>query len=351
MNFLNSKGFGIVQVLIAAGLAAGVALTMAKMSSNSQKSMKSVQNKTELMNFGGQLTTLLLDKTSCTTTFVGLDVPIGDETIVDEILNKNSSSFVKTDDLILGNSYRVKKLYIERKTSDSPILKIDFEKQKSKSSFGAKNITKSFPLNLSYSGATDKIVSCYSDVSNTIDTAVSEAVEKSCLSLDGATWDSGTQKCTLASVGLEDICSGIVGYKWQSWQKKCVPFNDKKLVMFKLKYYGSSKTFKVHYTQVINSGIESDYGKNMVIESQTRKDGECRFEMRVKFGSSYIDSDGIVSSSITGRHNSGGERRMKTTVSDISGHNILEFTKSDDSSCNNFKDRDIVTFIYTGQEN
>jgi len=182
----NNKGFSLVQVMVAAGLLGGVALGVMQLSKQMQSTTIMGATNLEENQIINHISTILLDADSCEKTFVGL--AFGDPV---ESIKRVKSNGEAMEVYSLGETYgnrtiSLKDMKLGGKDGEE-YLELVLRRLKSGYA-GPKEIRKKIALKLVIKD--DKVVNCFSELSNVTETSV----KKSCLSI-GAIYDANTQRC------------------------------------------------------------------------------------------------------------------------------------------------------------
>ncbi|GEM_PF-2875815 len=188
--FKNTFGFGLVEVLIAAGLAGGLALTIAKLSQNAGRVTKTTESNNEINMMMNDVAYILSDKGNCLATIPPM-TPANGANIPS--INRNAGGTAvpvfKADGTKYGNgTFTISSMNTERiGVTDDVRLVLNITRLNSVVN-GAKSITKRIPLKVVLTGA--NIDSCYSDTENIITTAARAACHG-----NSARWDATNSEC------------------------------------------------------------------------------------------------------------------------------------------------------------
>src|SRR5690606_9636116 len=93
---MNQKGFSLVEILMAAGIVGGIALTVAKLSQDSARVTKTTEANNEINNFMSDVSYILSDKASCEATVAG-----------SETIGAQISTIKKVKDSTIFNVYEL----------------------------------------------------------------------------------------------------------------------------------------------------------------------------------------------------------------------------------------------------
>ncbi len=188
MKFLNQRGFGLMEVVVTAGLLGALSLVVMQITKQSVRTSKTAETSLEINQFVYRLSTLMADKGICEKNFKGKSIS-----------SSYSSIVSKTGEII----FEVNKKYgngtieitniktLAGSSSTEAFVEVDLKKVSTLNQ-GASEITKRFPLYISVtSGSID---SCYSNTDSIVQTAVEEAVKQACLG-NGLSYNPSLKTC------------------------------------------------------------------------------------------------------------------------------------------------------------
>lgn len=187
----NAFGFGLVEVLMAAGLAGGIALTIAKLSQDANRVTKTTETNNEINMFITDAVYILSDKDNCMKTIVpGTAVSGAPITAI-----KKSVPVPPPDDSVsiysVGQKYGNGIFSITGMQTDNsdgnPNLKITIVRN-NVTTTGARSIVKKIPLKVVLAGG--NIASCFSDTEDMIE----DAAKAACTG-NSAKWDDLNKVC------------------------------------------------------------------------------------------------------------------------------------------------------------
>lgn len=139
--FKNKFGFGLVEVLMAAGIAGGIALTVAKLSQDANKVTKSTEANNEINMMMNDVAYIFSDKTNCLAT-----IPPGTNTngasilTVDRVINGAERTIYQTGVKYGNGTFSISSIITE---SVGPNVIITINRE-NKVTTGARAITKEF---------------------------------------------------------------------------------------------------------------------------------------------------------------------------------------------------------------
>jgi len=174
----TNSGLALVEVLVAGGILAGLAVVSMKMMEMQTRSNVTAENRSELIQTFNEITYYLLNKKACSQTFSALgDVEINNELV--EIKNQFGVTKFNKTDLIGNKRLKIKSMTIENvEISESPLpsgnrsgilsLAITFENI-SKFSLGGNSVRK-IPIKIAVNDS-NEVVDCYSATDSAVDTA------------------------------------------------------------------------------------------------------------------------------------------------------------------------------------
>ena len=189
--FKNTFGFGLVEVLMAAGLAGGIALTIAKLSQDANRVTKTTESNNEINMFMTDAAYILSDKENCMKTIVpGTAVNGAPITAI-----KKYAPTTPPDDSVsiysVGPKYGNGLFSITGMQTDNtdgnPSLKITVVRN-NVTTTGARSIVKKIPLKVVLTGG--NIASCFSDTEDMIE----DAAKAACTG-NSAKWDDLNKVC------------------------------------------------------------------------------------------------------------------------------------------------------------
>lgn len=197
LNLLRNKsGLGLVEVLMAAGIAGGIALTVAKLSQDANRVTKTTETNNEINMFINDVAYTLSDKASCLAT-VPAGTAANGASIPDikKVVNGVSTTTYKLFNTAPGNnkygnnSFSLASISTEKDPDNKVYLAIKITRHNAVVN-GAKEIEKRIPLKVVFDGTGNNIASCYSDTDNII----AAAAEAACKG-NSARWDAATGEC------------------------------------------------------------------------------------------------------------------------------------------------------------
>lgn len=217
-NLLNQTGFSLVEVMIGVGIAAGIGVMMMRNQENANKIQGKVVANQDISSAVNILQTQLSNRAVCSRSLAGkkpvVKVPgaaIPPESVVpllfDAIINPLFNGTTVTNEFILksphrphiepgllpGNKVRLESMRLISHTDGKDYLEALFNVNPTGAvnpkAYGGQELIKRFPILSVKDPVTQVIISCYSEQSNLVGTAVFDA----CKSL-GGTLDSN-KKC------------------------------------------------------------------------------------------------------------------------------------------------------------
>jgi len=198
-------GFGLVEVLIAAGLAGGLALTIAKLSQNANRVTKTTESNNEINLMLNDVAYILSDKDNC-----NASIPSGtpaNGAAISGIRRVGPPLITKyVPGTVYGNgTFTISSMQTETVGTDTNLV---FGITRNNDVvYGSKSITKRIPLKAVVDSG--NITSCFSDT----DSMISTAVQKACQG-NTARYDAVSGECYHDVVGdPADICGPNQAYK------------------------------------------------------------------------------------------------------------------------------------------
>ena len=187
----NAFGFGLVEVLMAAGLAGGIALTIAKLSQDANRVTKTTETNNEINMFMTDAAYILSDKENCMKTIVP-GTPVSGAPIT--AIKKFAPAPPPNDSVSIysvGQKYGNGLFSITGMQTDNsdgnPNLKITIVRN-NVTTTGARSIVKKIPLKVVLAGG--NIASCFSDTEDMIE----DAAKAACTG-NSAKWDDLNKVC------------------------------------------------------------------------------------------------------------------------------------------------------------
>jgi hypothetical protein len=191
-KFLSVGGFGLAEVMLAAGLTGGIALTVAKLAQESNRINKSTETNYEINQFVSNVAFILSDKDNCVST-----IPVNSpaDNYAAPAISRNRSGVTepvyKTDGTKYGNNtFSLASILTKKNPDDSVYLELTINRL-SKVAYGTSQIKKKLPLKVVLDASKTQIQDCFSDT----EAIISRAVEYACQG-NTATWDPVTSTCT-----------------------------------------------------------------------------------------------------------------------------------------------------------
>jgi hypothetical protein len=174
-------GFGLLEVTIAAGVAAGLAMTAYKMNETQKKAMSKISFNFDIVEAQKTIIKVLGDKAACNHTLQGKFFKPSPPNFINEIKNNDGKiAIYSTANKNTGGSFKIKS--IEIKNIDAPTttsgqgrinLILTFERLKMTIDNTNLTQTKSVPLIVRTSGGF-KIDECFGDATASLETARDE---------------------------------------------------------------------------------------------------------------------------------------------------------------------------------
>jgi hypothetical protein len=201
MKIFNTNGFSMLQVVVAMALAGVLGMFVLQMQTVQTKGIKTNELQLERTNVLNRMTSLFAKRDICNWNLK--DRKAGDT--LTQIIQKPGVIVYSIVNDVIPNLLRINRMTIVN--DGNGLLSLEVQFATSNQMVLSKETTKKIPLQtvLDVDG---KIIDCYSDADNLVQTAMS----MSCESL-GATYDSASKKCKLTNlpqcVYVPDNCSGL----------------------------------------------------------------------------------------------------------------------------------------------
>lgn len=240
--FLKQTGMSLVEALVGLGIAAGIGVVLMRQQENSSK-MQSKNNINQIVNSAAQaIQTSLSNRAICSESLGGLSVNSNVTALVDAKINplfpgSSTDEFIKTlpeiqhvaVNQVLPGDVKVQsmKIVVDPVNGKEYLSVVfDTDPKRVKQKFGANTIGKQFQIQTMKNGA-GVILSCYSEQTNLLDSAVSQA----CTSM-GASWDPATKKCKLTNlpncIVSNEACRGAFAVNRGEWKMDIKVYGRKK---------------------------------------------------------------------------------------------------------------------------
>lgn len=200
-KLLGQKGFSLPEVMLAVGLMGGMSLLVTQVVKQTDQVKKSSQTNANTYDAVYEIQSLLRDPEACLRTLENMTVP-GPVTV---IRDRNGTVKYEVGREYSNRSIRLSSVTLSR-NGEETLINIEIIKVGNKKEQGlhAGTIKKSIPINAEYS-PDDRIRSCQSDVSNHVEEAVTEAMERICSGMN-MTYDSASRRCfTTPQIGTDPL--------------------------------------------------------------------------------------------------------------------------------------------------
>jgi type II secretory pathway pseudopilin PulG len=185
-KYINSKGFSLVETLLAVGIVGGITLTVAKLGQETTRLTKTSDRNTDMNNFINDVSYILSDKNNCKAT-VGEGSTIGSQIsairkdvngVIQEVYGLNKS--------IGNNSFTISQITTVPSANGADLI-IEVNRGTLFVS-SSKSISRRIPLKVDVVG--NVIEGCYSDIEGMIESAVRAACKG-----NSARYDEVTKEC------------------------------------------------------------------------------------------------------------------------------------------------------------
>lgn len=184
---MNQKGFSLVEILMAAGIVGGIALTVAKLSQDSARVTKTTEANNEINNFMSDVSYILSDKASCEATVAGSETIGAQISTIKKVKDSTIFNVYELDPKKYGNnSFSISS--IRTSLEDGGVLLLFDIKRANVTTLGSRQITKRLPLKAVVENG--KIKSCFSDTESMIESAVRAACKG-----NSARFDENLKEC------------------------------------------------------------------------------------------------------------------------------------------------------------
>lgn len=185
----NAVGFGLVEVLMAAGLAGGIALTVAKLSQDANRVTKTTETNNEINMMMNDVAYILSDKANCNASIPSGTAANGANiTQIRRVVSGTPQVVYSAGSQYGNNTFTISSMSTERIGATNDVRLVLNILRNNKVTTGSKTITKRIPLKAVLAGA--NIDSCFSDTENIITAAAQAACQG-----NSARWDAAAGEC------------------------------------------------------------------------------------------------------------------------------------------------------------
>lgn len=189
----NKNGFGLVEVLMAAGLAGGIALTIAKLSQDANRVTKTTESNNEINMMMNDVAYILSDKANCRASISPAGTTPAQDGVVTNIIRVQPTPpnrvIYQSTGSYGNNTFTLQSMRTIKTSPTSVSLELTIARN-NKVATGAKVITKTIPLRAVLDPTGNQIQTCFSDV----DSIITTAAEKACQG-NSARWDAAAGEC------------------------------------------------------------------------------------------------------------------------------------------------------------
>ena len=235
VNFMKDRGFSMVGVLVAAGMAGGLSLFLAEMAKNQSQVQKRIETEAEVTAISQRIVRTLYDADACKHTLsthatpASLPVITAGTTLnINSIRSKQDKEVFKKGSIYGNGLVKIHSLKLLNPVITGNRAEAKFEavfEKVNKSFTGYNKKTKEYPLTLNL-GAGNRLTGCVSDVS-----AVSEAVTQNVCSDIGGNWISSSKTCNLPDPVANKRCWGgrvLLGFDAGGNPRCAIPHANKR---------------------------------------------------------------------------------------------------------------------------
>lgn len=191
-KLIRESGFSMLQGLLLSGVIAGAALVVTKQNETSNKLTRSSQTDLAINEMSQQIQTNLLNMRACTNSFVSRVVTNGERILINQLRNESNVPLFIVGSNYLNNQVLIDSMFLSR-SGNQGNLEVIFRKvgNKDERGLGNRTIRREYSLNVTWSSA-NAVIDCYSGLNNSIETAVTRAIEELCGT--GNTFENGLFK-------------------------------------------------------------------------------------------------------------------------------------------------------------
>ena len=208
MKILNKNGFSMLQVVVAMALAGVLGMFILQMQTVQTKGIKTNELQLERTNVLNRMTSLFAKRDICNLNFK--NKKSGDS--LTKILQKAGSVVFSVSQDAVPGLLRIDRMGIV--TDAGGLLSLEVQFSSPNQMVLGKENTKRVPLQ-TVLDTDGKIIDCYSDEDNLVQTAMSLTCESM-----GATYDSANKKCNVVQTAMKLTCESI-GATFDASAKKC----------------------------------------------------------------------------------------------------------------------------------
>lgn len=189
-KFFKEHGFGLVEVMIAAGMAAALALVVAQQGKEMNRISKTTETNVEVNAFIQDVAYILSDKANCNETIpTGTTFP-SSITNISRIVSGAPVVVYTAGETYGNNTFTFNSMTVDKDAVTNEVY-VDLVMEREHGfSYGAKQLTKRIPLQTVLDGTGTSIISCFSDV----EAIITSAVQQSCTG-NSARYDPVTKEC------------------------------------------------------------------------------------------------------------------------------------------------------------
>ena len=232
---MKDRGFSMVGVLVAAGMAGGLSLFLAEMAKNQSQVQKRIETEAEVTAISQRIVRTLYDADACKHTLsthatpASLPVIAAGTTLnINSIRSKQDKEVFKKDNTYGNGLVKIHSLKLLNPVITGNRAEAKFEavfEKVNKSFTGYNKKTKEYPLTLNL-GTGNRLTGCVSDVS-----AVSEAVTQKVCTDIGGNWISLSKTCNIPDPVANKRCVGgrvLVGFDGGGNPRCAIPHANKR---------------------------------------------------------------------------------------------------------------------------
>ena len=222
---VNSKGFTLFGVVLAAGMTGSLSLLLAQMSKQQVVTQKKAETGAEIIQTTSRISRMLQGNAACVNTLTGgsgsVTITNGGTIGLTSLRDKNNNSFMSTGTTYSNGLIELSNIAVKNIALNSTTGKLDvvITLRKANSAIkGPKDVVKTFPLAVEVDSS-NNLLRCHSH----IEVAIAAAKKNLCMEM-GGNYDANTLSCTSA-VANKQCPSGeyIVGFE-DDMSLKCQQF-------------------------------------------------------------------------------------------------------------------------------
>lgn len=190
-KFKNQSGMTLVEILIATGLAGGLALVIAQLGTDSAKIQRGARESLDLNGFYNQVEKHLLNHYSCVETMkLAGPLKVGESKSIPRVIHRQNPDALPKVAFEVGEhrkpapTFYIDNIVVTRSGDSSVDMRFTLQKTGRKDNLSVINLTRNFKLDALFE-KDNTLIKCYSQLDNAIQSAVDLATAESCKQVGG----------------------------------------------------------------------------------------------------------------------------------------------------------------------